>query len=65
MTVNVFAPRAFALLSARIKPSYSAMLFVDLNSSRAAYFSLTPEGATRMAEPPAPAWPQAPSVNVV
>ena len=57
LTVNVFAPKAFALLSAKIRASYSVVLFVDLNSSLATYFSLTPEGAVRTAEAPAPAWP--------
>ena len=34
----VFAPSAFALLRPNMRPSYSAMLFVVLNSNLAAYF---------------------------
>jgi len=45
---------AFALFSPRMSPSYSAMLFVALNSSLAAYFSLRPDGAIRTAAAPAP-----------
>jgi hypothetical protein len=33
-----------------MRPSYSAMLFVDLNSSLAACFDQRPDGATMMAE---------------
>jgi hypothetical protein len=54
LTSSVFAPSAFALLSPSIRPSYSAILFVALNSSLAAYFIWSPEGATKMAEALAP-----------
>jgi hypothetical protein len=62
---SVFAPSAFALLSPSIRPSYSAMLFVALNSSLAAYFVQSPDGATSTAEALAPDWPHAPSVNTI
>ena len=55
LIVRILAPRAFAFVSASIRPSYSAMLLVDLNSSLAVYFSRTPEGASRTVEAPTPA----------
>ena len=62
---NVFAPSAFALLRPRMRPSYSAILFVALNSNLAAYFVWRLDGAIKMAEAPAPRCPQAPSVYSV
>ena len=59
---NVFAPSAFALLRPSIRPSYSAILFVALNSNLAAYFVRRPDGAINMVEALAPRCPQAPSV---
>ena len=54
---NVFAPSAFALLRPSIRPSYSAILFVALNSSLAAYFVRRPDGAINTAEASAPRCP--------
>ena len=59
---SVLAPSAFALLRTIIKPSYSAMLFVALNSNLAAYFVRRPEGDIKTMEAPVPKCPQAPSV---
>jgi hypothetical protein len=59
---TVFAPSAFALLRPSMRPSYSVMLFVDLNSSLVAYFVRRPDGAMKMAEALAPKCPHAPSV---
>ena len=61
-TTNVLAPSASALLRPSIRPSYSAILFVALNSNVAAYFVGRPNGAIKMVEAPAPRFPQAPSV---
>ena len=47
---NVFAPSALALL----RPSYSIVLFVALNSNLAAYFVRRSDGAIRMVEAPTP-----------
>ena len=56
---NIFAPSAFALLRPSIRPSYSAIIFVALNSNLAAYFVRRPDGATNRVEAPAPRCPQA------
>jgi hypothetical protein len=62
---SVLAPSAFALLSPSTRPSYSAMLFVALNSSLATYLVRRPNGASNTAEAPTPEWPQAPFVKIV
>ena len=62
---TVFAPSAFALLRPSMRPSYSAILFVALNSSLAAYFMWRPDGAIKTAKAPAPRCPQASSVYSV
>ena len=59
---NVYAPSAFALLRPSMRPSYSAIIFVALNSNLAAYFVRRPDGAIKTAKAPAPKCPQAPSV---
>ena len=59
---NVFASSAFALLRPSIRPSYSAILFVALNSSLAAYFVWRPDGDIKTAKAPSPRCPQAPSM---
>ena len=41
-----------------MRPSYSAILFVALNSSPAAYFVRRPDGAINMVEAPAPRCPK-------
>jgi hypothetical protein len=51
---SVFAPSAFALLSPSMRPSYSAVLFVTLNSSLVVYFVWRPDGATKTVEAPVP-----------
>ena len=59
---SVLAPSGFALLRPNTRPSYSAILFVDLNSNLVAYFVRRPDGAIRTTEAPMPRCPQAPSV---
>ena len=59
---SILSPSAFALLRPNIKPSYSAMLFVALNSNLAAYFVQRPEGDIKTMEASVPKCPQAPSV---
>ena len=59
---NVFAPSAFALLRPTMRPSYSAILFVALNSNLSTYFIRRPDGAIKTAEAPVPRCLQAPSV---
>ena len=59
---SVLGPSAFALLRPSIKPSYSAMLFVALNSNLAAYFMRRPKGDIKTAKALAPKCPQGPSV---
>ena len=61
-TSSVLAPSAFALLRPSIRPSYSTILFIALNSNLAAYFVRRPDGVIKMAEALAPRCPQAPSV---
>jgi hypothetical protein len=56
-----FAPRAFALLSPKMSPSYSTILLVAWNSSLAAYLDQRPEGAWITIEAPVPRLPQPPS----
>ena len=46
-----------------MRPSYSAMLFVVLNSSLVAYFVRRPDGAIKMAEALAPKCPHDPSIE--
>ena len=59
---SVFASSAFAMLRPSVRPSYSAILFVALNSNLAAYFVRRPDGVIKMAKSPAPRCPQAASV---
>ena len=58
---NVFATSAFALLRPSMRPSYSAILFVALNSNLDAYFVQRLDGAIKAVEAPAPRCLQAPS----
>ena len=57
-TSSVLAPSAFAMLRTSIRPSYSAILFVALNSNLAAYFVQRPDGVTKMVEAPGPRCPK-------
>ena len=59
---SVFVPSVLALLRPSMRPSYSVVLFVALNSNLAAYFVRTPDGAIRTTEALAPRCPQASSV---
>ena len=59
---SVLTPSAFALLRTNTRPSYSAILFVALNSNLTMYFMRRLDGAIRTEEAPAPRCPQAPSV---
>ena len=59
---TVFVPSAFTLLRPSIRPSYSAMLLVALNSILAAYFVRRPDGVIKTEEALAPRCPQAPSM---
>ena len=59
---NVLALSAFALLRPSMRPSYSAILFVALNSYLVAYFVRRPDGAIKMMKALVPRCPQAPSV---
>ena len=61
-TSSVLAPSALALLRPSIRPLYSAILFVALNSNLAAYFVQRPDGVIKTVEAPTPRCPQAPSV---
>jgi hypothetical protein len=65
LRIALFIPIAFSFRSPNRRASYSAMLFVQLKSSLAAYHVLTLEGATRTAAAPAPKVPQEPSQKTV
>jgi hypothetical protein len=58
-------PIAFNFRRLKSKASYSAILFVQLKSSLAAYQVLTLEGATNTTAAPAPKVPQKSSQNIV
>ena len=56
-TNSVLAPSAFALLRLSIRPSYSTILFVALNSNLATYFVQRLDGVIKMVEAPVPRCP--------